>query len=106
MEVFVKQFRWYLIGLAILLLLGSLGLGVYNFVKPKSDTPTNAELTSLQISFMKTYGTSATVTQIISNPKTFEIAWKGSDGSKNVSMNVGGIWVIIANIPTTTSGGN
>ena len=47
----MKQFRWYLIGLAILLLLGSLGLGVYNFVKPNSYLPTNAELTSLQISF-------------------------------------------------------
>ena len=99
----MKQFRWYLIGLAILLLLGSLGLGVYNFVKPNSDPPTNAELTSLQISFMKTYGTSATVTQIISDPKTYEIAWKGSDGSSNVSENVGGVWVLIASVPATST---
>ncbi len=99
----MKRFKWYLMGLAILLLLGSLGLGVYNFVKPKSDPPTNAELTSLQISFMKTYGTSATVTQIISDPKTYEVAWTSSDGSKNVSENVGGVWVEIASTPVTTT---
>lgn len=59
---------------------------------------TQTELTNLQISFMKQYGVDATISEII-EPKIYEVAWAGSNGSQNISMNVGGVWVLIASIP-------
>ena len=95
--------HWLVITLAVLVIIGSASGWVYALVK-KNDppAPTSAEITALQFSFMKQYGTTANVTQII-NPQIFEVAWTGADGSKNVSMNVGGIWVLIASQPTVTT---
>jgi hypothetical protein len=99
---FVKQQKWLVIVLAILVVLGSASGWIYNLVKVDPQKPSQTELNNLQISFMKTYGTSATVTEMI-NPKIYEVAWTGSDGSKNVSINVGGVWALLASIPNSST---
>ena len=96
--------RWIVIGLAALTILGSASGWIYNAVKPdpNPNTISTTELDNLQISFLKQYGTSATVSQIII-PKEYEVAWKGADGSQNVSVNIGGVWCQIASIPASTA---
>lgn len=56
------------------------------------------ESMNLQLSFMKQYGTDATITQLIS-PKIYEAMWT-KDGNTNVSVNFGGVWVTVASTPT------
>ncbi len=84
--------------LIVIAVLGSASGWVYHATTDKNNDVTQEELMNLQVSFMQQYGTEAAINEVI-NPKIYEIAWTGSDGSKNVSMNVGGVWVLIASIP-------
>ena len=94
--------KWLIIILVVLVVLGIASGWVYNAVKSGPQKPSSTELNNLQISFMKQYGTSATVNEMI-NPKIFEVAWTGSDGSKNVSVNIGGVWCQIASVPVAAT---
>jgi hypothetical protein len=98
----MKRQKWLIIGLSVLVVLGSASGWIYSFVKPDPNKTTQTEINNLQVSFMKQYGTSATITEMI-NPKIYEVAWKGSDGSQNVSVNIGGVWCQIANVPATST---
>ena len=99
----MKKQNWLKVLLVVISIIFGIVLGA--FLQPKlfpSNKPSQAELGNLQLSFLKQYGTSATINEMIS-PKIFEVAWKGSDGSQNVSINVGGVWCEIASIPVTTT---
>ncbi len=101
--------------LIVLLVLGTASGWAYHFWGDRnvSGMPQQAmsqnELMALQISFIKQYGTQATITEAIV-PKIYEVAWTDGQGVKNVSINVGGVWVLIASVssspptspPTTT----
>ena len=99
-EMSVKQ-KYLIIGLIVLVVLGSASGWVYNFIKTPHQTPQN-EISNLQLSFVKQYGTDASITEMI-NPKIYEVAWTDKDGNKNVSMNVGGVWVVLVSIPKSGS---
>ncbi len=85
--------------LVIIAVLGSSSGWAYHFWTEKKTT--DSELLNLQVSFLKQYGNTATVKETIS-PKIYEIAWADDKGNNYVSMNVGGVWVIIANTPAPT----
>ena len=87
--------------LSIVAVLGSSSGWVYHFWTEKKTS--DSELMALQVSFLKQYGSTATVKETIS-PKIYEIAWSDDKGNNYVSMNVGGVWVVIANnsAPTPT----
>ncbi len=91
------------LSIASLVVLGILMVSsgwVYHF-KVSGDTTTikQDEFMNLQLSFLKQYGNQATITEAIT-PKIYEIAWTDNQGNKNVSMNVGGVWVLIQSVPT------
>ena len=98
----MKQQKWLVVILAILVVLGSASGWIYNTVKKPGSTLSKDEITNLQVSFMKQYGTDASISEGIV-PKVYEVAWVAKDGTKNVSMNVGGIWVLIASVPATST---
>jgi hypothetical protein len=56
------------------------------------------EQMGLQLSFIKQYP-QGTITQALI-PKVYEVAWTGENGTRNVSMNVGGVWLLIASVPS------
>lgn len=94
--------RILVIGLAILATLGSASGWAYHAMASKDNfRMSGSELMGIQVSFLKQYGTQATITEVII-PKIYEVAWTNGQGDKNVSMNVGGVWVLIANSPMTT----
>ena len=70
---------------------------IYNAFKPAHNTLTQTEANNLAISFMKQYGTENTIDEAII-PKIYEVAWTSKDGTKNISANIGGIWVILSTV--------
>lgn len=103
----MKQ-RTLVIILAVIAVLGSASGWVYHAIADKKDLSiSQSELMNLQVSFLKQYGSQATITEAI-NPKIYEVAWTDGQNTKNVSVNIGGVWVLIASVPaptTTPSGG-
>jgi hypothetical protein len=82
----------------IVVLLGVSSGWVYNEMKKSPNSFSTEEINSLQVSFIRQYGTDANITEGII-PKIYEVAWTDKDGNKNVSMNVGGVWVLINSVP-------
>jgi len=87
-----------IIVVSIIFILGISSGWVYNALQKQSQALSKDEISNLQLSFVKYYGTEANITEGII-PKIYEVAWTDKDGNKNVSMNVGGVWVLIASVP-------
>ncbi len=92
------------ISLIVLIVLGIASGWVYHYFAGNSSVAapimSQTELMGLQVSFIKQYGTQANISEVIT-PKIYEVAWTDGQGGKNVSMNVGGVWVLIANVPAS-----
>ena len=98
-EGFMKQ-RILVIVLAVLVALGCASGWVYHFVVNKNTYVIQPdEYMGLQVSFMKKYGNDATIKEAIS-PKIYEVSWTDAQGNSNVSMCVGGVWILIASQKT------
>lgn len=95
----MKKSKILIISLIVIALLGSSSGWIYHALASRQTLSISQnEMIALQFSFLKQYGTQVTITQVIV-PKIYEIAWTDSNGDNNISMNIGGVWVLIASTP-------